>query len=1341
MAERYEPQITAFGYDLTKWEEIAAMLNDIAHAGRQVPAAFTDMLLPSPEAVKDLGFGANFIPSGVWQVGSLAEMGLDRLDAMLTEGDQPFGAQPLGRMTDYADSTGQVSNEMWDVDYPNTMAEMALRGFVPGPGLGTSMARSTLGNMARGAARTMADIALPGISARSIPGLAFQGVAVPAGISTLVEDLSPAYGEVLPDPNPMIDVGGDGADVPEPLPAPNIAPRRTIMGLDANGQWVPMGTEPMFMTPEEEQDRNYSDEIIAGAASGLAILFGGATARRGLAQAYGNNVAANSQLMGTAPAAPPAVKNEIDVSLNNPFSFGAADQFTPRSTVIKGQLVDQNAPLTYGAERATGRRYGGQIMQEVRTKITSAAAALRNENFFRTGRFIDSGQRAVPLTRIMNAMSRLEAPDYALLSDALIAESKLDDLQRLGTRIWGTGANQVTDLDLQDISKRARRNPYIAQILNETQGNLRAAAMYLEEGPYGIIDAATRDSWINGPNGQPARYTPIQRDVAVEEGNLIRDVASLFRATEPELQSGMPEYLQAGKRGPKGLNEIVPGEVRSPIETVVDYLTRIQRYKVNNEVRGKYLDLLARANMKMKNGSKLIISYGTAKPNDMTQVQVVMKRGVPNYYKVNDAAIFSRLQFTPSQIIPILNMTRQFAQQMTSGLGAPLFVIKSMMYEAGAAYMMGKAGRGLGIIDKALGDISEAFTGKRFYLSHLKIPDPSVVLNAPIGAVRILIDQMKPYLAEGLDMQLRSGGALKSILGQRGLEAMRDVIMRSFERSTLSEMQRLGADNAAFYTSDPFGGVPRDIMHLAPQLGRKLATSWGKQAGAGLGWRTYTNILSAFHNGTRYMAFDANRPHGFYLGSTLFNGRKVPVVQTSADEIALADDIRRLTGDPAQVPGDPNTRLGRNYQKFVVSPSMYINHSIQALAQNARAMREDPIRYMMAIGSIASGFVIAMEAWLDDPEFRKTYTQDMTAAQRARMIPVPGGDSPDGVGSVIAIPQEMRLWLAPYIEAYLAFTGRTGNPTAQANLLQGMSRDTLFEFSELDIARLDESLATALQSIAPDPTANPFIKAIGSLAFGQEMPSIGMGQFEAQAPWRNRADPWSDEDVSMRERFRMAAEELLAGAARPMFDAIDAIGASLDHNQSLGRTVDNAANAFFGGMREPENAGPFTSLWGLDVRISTSTPEHNLARAATSAVKEILGIGRDIVRAPTGADVNEPGFPVYTYNPNAQGTELALVRNYADSVQKTLTRIGYYDRIGEIQDNLGGLALNPVYSDPEVRRIENNRLIEELRTWDRRALSIINQIEHVAGNALGDPDFSFALYDPREGSTRPLPLQ
>src|SRR5690606_29011305 len=163
----------------------------------------------------------------------------------------------------------------------------------------------------------------------------------------------------------------------------------------------------------------------------------------------------------------------------------------------------------------------------------------------------------------------------------------------------------------------------------------------------------------------------------------------------------------------------------------------------------------------------------------------------------------------------------------------------------------------------------------------------------------------------------------------------------------------------------------------------------------------------------------ANRPLQLKSLNIRVGGRNLPIRYYAAagsenDWLLAMSKTRRSNVDVGQVGFDPHTKLGR-FGQGTVSAIPYANHSIRAIAEHVRAMRENPTGYFMTLAGITSALMIYLvEQTESSEEFRQFYWHDLTANQRTMGVPFLGENGE--IAALVAHAPELRIVLGPLTE-------------------------------------------------------------------------------------------------------------------------------------------------------------------------------------------------------------------------------------------------------------------------------------------------------------------------------------
>lgn len=1220
---------------------------------RQVGAGALSMVATGPHVEGGLPYGLEkYIPNGLLVIPSLVEQALKLVHLPARD----MFSRQLSAGVDKAQSDVGVGDPQGTLD---TLGQTIGSMLIP------------TGALAKGAkpiVRGLVTLALPGTQAELGAGAKtfakqFAGeAAVGTAIGDAVQGASdPAYKPMIRGADPEDDASinggaqlvdnGDGTGTIMVPPAPSQLARDTVLtGLGA----------------------------IAVAAGSYA---GYRAARRALTGELVGDVARRSgdSLVGVAPTPVPAPNPKPMVE--DP-TRSAVKQFATRvsegdvkgiATDLATGMSDRLAPVYRWAQEAMTPGWYEQFYANVTSRVTPQAFGSRLSDFFKTGVF-PTGQtttgpalRTSPATRILAAVARFTPDQLRVAQDALIAGTRMDDLRRTRASLWGNQTFQ----DLQAKYASAITDPAVKQVVEETRQWFRDFNEYKYR--RGLI---TAKQWQDGKRVAP-NYVPLRLNAP--------DSYTDFDVARTDLSQG-----------------VQPGEVASPFDLMSEYATRVMRAAETNEARSQLIYALSGKGSKTAGGKPVVQRVGKVGQNVIT----VSNHGVDEHWLVNDDALYSAMKFRPSVAVPILSTVRYWTQTLMTGKLRPGFLPVSLAYEKLGALMMNYKGKGLGPLDEALTHLSDG----KFNTGGL---DPSIMLSPITGGVRAISADLMHAGAEALDMSMRFNGRLVNILGWSNAKVLRDVMSSAYENSSRRLFEAHGGGTALMFNEgyDP-EKLSRSLVSLSPDYARKYG-SFTERARTNEFWTAYSGLLEAMHASVRLQAFSANVPRRIEVGSIRLFGRDVPTITmrpTVSDKAieSTAAYMRRLTGDAGQRIGDTQTGLGKFSQR-AVDTVPYANIAIQALAQNVRAFKAAPERYLGVTAGLAlAGGALLVNQFMGNPNAFNAYTNQWTPSQRARMWPTFNDDG--SVASVTMIPQEQRpLWSA-FVEGLLTMYGYRGDAEKDKWLSVG--------------------LASAFESFMQDvvPSAPPFVNAalvaggiqplhVTGSGVASGMP--GLQDMQLREAYTNRIT--AGEENTSAHIASNVVRELLAGAGDMMIGSMNGLVTGLTQGRSLTDVVDLTTLPLIQPDLEIGRGGaalfPDAQLplrIGLNDPISTEYVTRNqsidrLAARFNSSVRREGYSGTSGQAAPNVYATQEPLDPETAF----VAQQAMLLKNRLDS--------GIDKPRSDLYRQLDALKLSQPFMTPESVRQEENRIRMQLRALNADGLELVQQTEEALSKQLGKP--------------------
>jgi hypothetical protein len=984
---------------------------------------------------------------------------------------------------------------------------------------------------------------------------------------------------------------------------------------------------------------------------------------------------------------------------------------------IDAGLVQQDAPIRSAVDEFLSPAHAAEYKYNS-DLINNVSIGTRVAGFFRTGKAPKSNIRSNRLAPVVEAYAKELTPvEQRGLSDALLAESALDDFNRTGVLAalnLDRSGQSVTPATLRATVAAAKANPKYSKYLDAIQRSYQDLLKYKVD--RGLITFEQAKELATQRPNYVRMSRDLEKDIPAPEGKPYN--ANEARGPGWERNT---EELQ-GVQGVTG--------VGNPFNAVLDDWASAIRQAEVNDLRLTTLERLAVANPQLV---KQIPSGVT--PNTMEGVQQVYKNGHLLKFRVNDARMSKALEYAPRATIQGLEALRQVAQSTVTGPLGTLVngfaLFKSPIYDTTMGMLLKGGNVKLGLINEALGKINPKL--------HIGSADPTALVSAYTGMARYAWDDLRGSMAQNLSEQLiKENTWLRSAIGDQNVTALRDRLQASYENSTKALMEEMGISSLTMHGSPDPSAVMSGLESVTPRFTSAMAKQLAddtleaskngtvsplyaklKQGQSGFARarassiaRVYEHVLEAAHNGFRYSMVAGN-------------------ISRNPDLVKLASQARRISVDSAQHGG--NDAVNKAASGF-----MYANLTIQSLAAAGKMIVQNPVQFATNAMSLAIPLA-AMHylALATDPEAAEQHA-NKSAVQKARSVTTFGG-------AEVPIDPILRLMIGPMFTTLDHMTGAHNNQWDRG-ILESMSTWLESDQADDDWSQ-DISDLYKLDSINPtnwgdNLKANvPF--APEAFPAGQAI-LAGVGVDPGMSRVTGEAVPTRMQGISGFDMDQKRVDGLTSGWTETM---IGALGGSFLTN--LYGMAEDAYRAYIhpnGGPHEALRNGLARYREGIAKGAAVARPalfdQYEQVAAVTDTnwmivnekekgIKQAITIYDKDVRAggvATGVDPTSSEFVPTDNEPNqVLGTQNAVIGGLASHLQSTLKPIT--DKLGILAKQSEGIR-NGYLAPQGKKNVAINEIVEQRKYWTMKRRMIIEQYEQQIKDQLGLPDFSFEDYNP-----------
>lgn len=968
-------------------------------------------------------------------------------------------------------------------------------------------------------------------------------------------------------------------------------------------------------------------------------------------------------------------------------------------------VFQQDLPIRNMAEDFLGRDYARNLGYDL-DRITNTATGAKVMDLFRTGRAPGvAGSRYAKVAPILDTYGKELIPsEQQVVDDAILAARGLDDREALQT---APSFTNLTDDQLRATVRRATTDPKLNKYFEFAMRVARDQRDFMVK--RGLLTQEVADRWAKA---RP-HWTPFNRSV-LHDADMNELLGRQFTANKNSVSAqsatGDAESVQAGATG-------------NPFTGLLDRWANLVRMAEMNDVRSRFLsDLNGLGTNPQTNTAWVRRLPARASTFDDLNTHVVFENGQRVAYHVSDPSVSSALHFTPRATLQGFEIARQIMQNTTTGslgtLANGFAIFKSPFYDSTLGMLNRKPGMRLGTLNEIMLGLSKGNLSAG-------VADPTVILGGPIGAARYAWDNLKGQIGMTLESEMfRQNSWLKGMLGDRATGALATLFSQAYEDSTKSLMDQLGISSHTMHGSpDPTASITH-IQDVAPHFATAAAQqvydavrasgpkpleqalamgkNWYAKGRATQIARAYAAVLDAMHNGFSYQALaTAKRQKGF----DAVMGQR-------------AAEIRRLSADASQHGG--SQALNRATSAF-----MYSNLSLQATYELGKMIRQHPGSFAINLGAMTATLLglhyLAMQT---DPDARQQHT-DKSPEQRAASVTTFGG-------AEVPVDPLARLFIAPQMALFDHLTG-VWDQQPNASMIDAFNQ-TLDGSDARDSLNHDEWE----QFIANMRSNNPFDingNPITAVAFANAGVDPGMTRFSGQAtPPRTQQISGADQDSQQTDALATAywqnvITSLTGTFGSTMYNIANDTHRSLVGGSSTDDALQRGRERWFDTMQR--GAGAFRPLFGQYQHvISVGDNNWQMYNERRDGVDRALRVyNRDVRTSNTTSMSNPQPLPTDVPLPQFQGTQAATIGFYAlmldretANMRQQLTALGNQAE-----------AIRNRYVTP--REQSNGDLNANTRRRREMALWLLMQTRHteqVIGQQIGEPDFTFENYDPRQ---------
>ena len=1084
--------------------------------GRQLGAGFVETYGSSPKAAEDFPGIGHVVPNFLWGIASMPELAR-------TVGYAAFGKEaPYNPVTtpsmQYLQSGIANAEEMTGASREQSTVDMGLRilgggGFMSLPIKMMAKAPSAVKAILYGLTPTIQSKTLAGAVAENvIPTLIadqMMEVADPE-YESLVNSIvdAEAYPKIAVKPDnvpqsPVRDITQEMADALAGNPHPADEMAATLAQIDPEIQGAGAADTLMLNGVLEEDDtaaklagesgkRDWIDNWmgIAGSTAAIAAtLYLGAKGKAKYTTKFYNEFTGASDLISnralkqkpakvkTKTTITTGIYDDIDRGYYDKTSLTNANLRDPFA-LLKITIQDMKKAGTIGAEAA--KKLGNDVV----TTLELPALGNKIKAFAKSGYFPGSEslpnakrRKTIPLGYLEERIAGLDAKSRTLYEDALVAGTKIDDLNLNPSLLdeWG----DLTKADLQKTYNKAmnaEKNPIVKALVEDTHKYFNDFREYLYES--GVLDATTYDKWKS-----KGRYAPLRYADSADYGTDFRMARQLEDAT------------------------IQPGNILPPSEMLGEYSIRMIKFAEHNKLRARFLKNLADSPLATRDGKRLVRLLDDGE-NIKGETVSVFAGGEKIDYQVHDPFLKELMVETPqwaenyyTGLQLFMVNTAKMVKNLTTGKFAWQFAPVSTQYEKMLAIAQHPQGKALSWVGKHAGK-----TLKDKY-------DPTVLLAEIPGTIR----------GVWADVHYAGARKLHAMLADETNTPILSKMISPENREVLAQIMEDGYINSSKYNYEKYGGGASalwgDVQDDLPQIVTEVSAKAGRQAhktnfAANTLANLYMHGRENFHSSVRLEGAASNMMRRkVTMNYYNKNGKRIPIIRFIIDETAgdIEDSVRamrELTGDLGKKGGLPGTNIG-DTTRFWQDSTPYLNVALQAIGKFGKAFVDRPAQSVGAImATVGATITYVVTDIMSDPVKRKEF-QKRSATERGRRIPF-YNDKGELVYEY-AIPHEWRPMYAAALEGTLHTLG--------------------YQSPQYDVWQdsLNAAISVAMSDLLPDPIPVA-AKAAATGILGQRLPQIPLGRYGFSDVQKNRLLP--EDDAALISQFRGVIQEITGASAQ-----------------------------------------------------------------------------------------------------------------------------------------------------------------------------------------------------------------
>lgn len=1097
---------------------------------------------------------------------------------------------------------------------------------------------------------------------------------------------------------------------------------------------------------DDDELGGVSGEQIAAASATVGSIAMGLSLAIGKSKKLAAKLVSDSADEGLEEAAKAKVANDA-----------AGEEFSPQLSGperAKSDAVDKASPLadiTKKAFKGSNPELAADAVDDVRRAAhdaTSASISTRMESYVNNGILDGLDYQALAPSKFAQAVRDLGDEGVAEFDQYMLAKT-LHDRRQLDKQSL---ADELVALKVQRTA--ASRDPDAYRALSSKIGSAQAklrdmdADVETARGDVPSMSTADARKFIEAAESNLAvknaemMFRRIIDDITqskINSGKLSLEDASKLRQSHPgymllkqDPYAGMSgsakfweqtkgKFSQENGKGRRGVRsalftrnaETIEGEgrVTKPMSTLeslgqyaLDHISFTQRDNAIKafvqSVKGTPMEGKAVRMLHKPMSMDTAIKTGMAeKYSGRANVVSYMDKGLLHIAEVSDPEVARALHFNAPAVNVMLNASRLMWQKGTTGTFAPWFAVKGALFETGAAQIIRKPGRSLGMIDMTLRKALPNSSAINYLMD--RAVDPTFYIQQLAGVFNQVSSSNMKAIGEkiGKDLERQSGlfAGIAQLPGmEKVLSQVGTTMVKAYNESTFAVFANNHISNSNIM-DDPMTVLRNDFSSILDNLpvGSDAAITARNTLA-----QAYNGTLEAIHNSAKYAFFAQN-----YSLLQKKHGGKIP--QKQLDKLVY--ETKTLSGDMTAV-------AGSDFFTKLYSSMPYSQITVSSTRNTASFMKNNweyafP-RFMMGIGAPMALGVYMMS---QDEKTSDWYWNKLPAWQRMSSIPVvnPEWWAKYLAGEAEAV-QSTDISLMPIAPEYISVT---------ATAMAGMRALGWFGGDAQQYSSFKGDLAHALETLS-GLAAPPALNAIAAVSGYKFDPAsmignlMGVGESqqlmqENRAQGANLAGMTYDSEISKNVHDSVVA---LFGNAWGLAFATYEVGADTLDNEESG-FLEAAKKAFDytiyeGERRLPEIPG--TDAIGLNIwtngqrRSYVTTQERDYVNKAMR--------GYEAIAAQKSVDKNADAKSLaakYDIEPPPEMKDpkaLALIDSI-HPVMKTgrMKKIG--DEVSDINKSINWLEANKDRKDPKEYHALKNHFTIQVQKLDAERAELIKALD------------------------------